>query len=117
MSARELNGVRVGQAVRDLDGNSLGRVKELYEGGFSVVKGLPILFRSDLVARYDEVREVRDGRIVLARSKQDLFDLARGGMPPAWRVEAAPGRPSAATPSEARGDRGVPGTLAPSPAR
>jgi hypothetical protein len=118
MNVSERNGVRIGQEVRDLDGDFLGRVTELYEGGFSVVKGLPFLFRSDLVARYDEVREVSGGRILLARSKRDLFELANGGMPPSWRVPAAaPGRPVAATPSEASGERGVPGTLAPSPAR
>ncbi len=82
---RERNGVRVGQRVRDLDGTSLGRVKELYDGGFSVVKGFPILFRSDLVARYDEVREIRGRELVLARSRQDLLALARGELPPAWR--------------------------------
>jgi hypothetical protein len=99
---RERYGVRVGMRVRDLDGHSLGRVKELWDWGFSVVKGFPILFRSDLVARYDEVRELRGDELVLARSSRDLFSLARGEIPPAWRVPAAPDRPTAATPSEAR---------------
>jgi hypothetical protein len=97
----ERNGVRVGQRVVDVDGDSLGRVDELYETGFSVVKGLPLLFRKDFVARYEEVREVRGEELVLARSKRDLFDLACGEIPPSWRVEARPDQPAAATPSEA----------------
>lgn len=99
---KEWNGIRVGQRVRDLDGNDLGRVKELYDAAFSIVKGFPILFRQDVVARYDEVRELRDGELVLARSSRDLFELAAGGVPPAWRVEAGPEQPTAATPAEAR---------------
>jgi hypothetical protein len=99
---QERNGVRLGQRVVDVDGESLGRVDALYDAGFSVVKGLPLLFRSDFVARYDEVREVRGDDLVLARSKRDLLSLARGEIPPSWRVAAPPGRPTAATPSEAR---------------
>jgi hypothetical protein len=102
---KERRGVRVGQRVRDLDGNDLGRVKVLYASGFSVVKGPPILFRKDLVARYDEVRGVRDGEILLARSSRDLFELAAGELPPAWRVEAPPDQPQAATPAEAQAFR------------
>lgn len=102
-AAQERNGVRLGQRVRDVDGRSLGRVDALYESGFSVVKGLPLLFRSDFVARYDEVREVRDGEIVLARSRRDLQSLARGEIPPSWRLQAPPDGPAAATPAEARG--------------
>lgn len=98
---RERYGVRLGMRVRDVDGKSLGRVDALYDSGFSVLKGLPILFRSDLVARYDEVRELRGGELVLARSSRDLQTLARGEIPPAWRVPAAPDRPTAATPAEA----------------
>ncbi len=98
----ERNGVRIGQRVRDLDGNRLGRVREIYDAGFSVVKGLPLLFRTDFVARWDEIREVRDGAVVLARSKSDLLALARGEIPPSWRIPALDGRPQAATPSEAR---------------
>jgi hypothetical protein len=103
MPGEERNGVRVGQRVRDVDGSPLGRVDALYDSGFSVVKGLPLLFRTDFVARWDEVREVRDGELVLARSSRDLFDLARGELPPSWRIPAAPDGPEAATPAEARG--------------
>lgn len=100
---RERNGVKRGQRVRDLDGTPLGRVTALYDWGFKISKGFPILFRKDFVARYDEVRGVRDGDLVIARSRRDLFDLAWGELPPSWRVPAPPGFPAAATPGEAQG--------------
>jgi hypothetical protein len=98
----ERNGVRIGQRVRDVEGNDLGRVDALYEQGFSIVKGFPILFRRDLVARYEEVRGERDGALVLARSDRDVFDLAAGGVPPSWTVPTPPGYPPIAAPPEAR---------------
>jgi hypothetical protein len=88
--------------VRDLDGKSLGRVTALYDDGFHVLGGFPILFRRDLVARYDEVRSERDGALVLARSERDFLELGAGGVPPAWRIPAPPDYPAAATPAEAR---------------
>lgn len=99
---QERNGVRLGQTVRDADGNELGRVSDLYAWGFRATKGFPILFRKDQVLRYDEVRGARDGALVVARSRRDLFELAAGGVPRSWRVPSPPGYPSAATPSEAR---------------
>lgn len=102
---RERNGVRLGQRVRDLDGTSLGRVVALYGWGFAVRRGLPILFHRDFVLRYDEIRGVRDGALVAARSAADLLDLAAGGVPPSWRIPAPPEFPTAATPSEARSVR------------
>jgi hypothetical protein len=98
---KERNGVELGQRVRDLDGKDLGRVKALHDWGFRVAKGF-LLFRRDAVARYDEVRGVRDGALVLARSARDLDELAAGRIPPSWRIPAPPDFPSAATPSEAR---------------
>jgi hypothetical protein len=98
---KERNGVRLGQRVRDLDGSDLGRVTALHEWAFRVSRGA-LLFRRDTVARYDEVRGVRDGALVLARSARDLDVLAAGGMPPSWRIPAPAGFPAAATPSEAR---------------
>jgi hypothetical protein len=98
---RERNGVGIGQRVRDLDGRSLGKVHALYDWGFAIRKGLPFLIRSDHVARYDEVRGVRDGELVLARSRRDLFDLAAGGVPATWRTPVPPGFPGIATPPEA----------------
>ena len=99
---RELNGVRVGQQVRDLDGKRLGRVAELYGWGFAVQKGFPMGFRRDLVILYDEVRGERDGALVVARSDRALDELAAGELPGIWRVPVPPDFPSAATPPEAR---------------
>lgn len=99
----ERYGVRKGLRVRDLEGHDLGRVTRCDEWGFEVEKGFPILFRQDLVARYDEVRHVRDGVVTLARTSHDLLDLAAGGMPISWRVPTPPEFPAAATPAEARG--------------
>jgi hypothetical protein len=98
---KERNGVQLGQRVRDLDGNDLGRVTALHDWGFHVAKGF-LLFRRDVGARYDEVRGVRDGALVLARSARDLAELAAGGLPASWRIPAPPGYPSAATPAEAK---------------
>jgi len=98
---REHNGVRIGQTVHDLEGNHLGRVTALHDWAFRVSKGA-LLFRRDAVVRYDEVRGERDGALVIARSPRDLSELAAGRIPPAWRIPAPPGLPSAATPAEAR---------------
>lgn len=95
--------MRIGQPVRDLDGQDLGRVKALYDDAFLVVKGFPILFRRDYVLRYEEVRGERDGALVVARSDRELLELARGELPATWRVPVPPGFPAAATPGEARG--------------
>jgi hypothetical protein len=103
MRQRERNGVRIGQPVRDLDGKPLGRVDTLYEWGFLVVKGLPILFRQEQVIPYDEVRGERDGALVVSRSDRSLLELAAGELPRTWRIPVPPGFPAAATPSEARG--------------
>jgi hypothetical protein len=97
----ERNGVRLGQRVKDLDGRDLGSVTALHPWAFRVSKGV-LLFRRDVVARYDEVRGERDGALVLARSAKDLDELAAGRIPPSWRIPAPPEFPSAATPSEAR---------------
>lgn len=101
MVGMERNGVRVGQRVRDLDGNDVGRVTRLYQDGFDVSKGFPILFRKDVVARYDEVRGIQGGVVVLARSRGDLQDLAAGHVPRAWRIPGPPEYPTTATPAEA----------------
>ena len=98
----ERNGVRLGQPVRDVDGKDLGRVTTLYDEGFEVARGFPILFRSSWVVRYDEARSASDGVLVVARSDRDLLTLARGGVPPSWRVPAPEGFPDVATPPEGR---------------
>ncbi len=95
-------GVRMGQRVRDLDGTSLGRVTGLYDWGFATRRGPPILFGRDFVVRYEEVRGVRDGAIVVARTSRDLEELAAGELPASWRIPVPHRFPSAATPAEAR---------------
>jgi hypothetical protein len=102
LAIRERNGVRVGLKVKDLDGQSLGRVTRLFESGFDFEKGLPLLFRQDFTATYDEVRGVKDGVLLLARTKDSLLDLAHGVLPTSWRASAMKdGFPTAATPREA----------------
>lgn len=101
MKERERNGVRLGQPVRDVDGASLGKVVRLFPWGFESRRGLPILSRGSWVLRYDEVRAVRDGALVVSRSGRDLFELAAGEIPTAWRIPTPAAFPSAATPGEA----------------
>jgi hypothetical protein len=123
---KERDGVRSGMQVESVNGEKLGRVVRLYDWGFAVQKGFPILFRRDRVLRYDEVRGVRDGVLVVARGENDLLELAAGEIPRSWRVPTPHGFPSAATPSEARGLQAVvaswplagvrPGTAAATPA-
>jgi hypothetical protein len=98
---RERNGVRMGQRVVNVDGKSLGRVVGLYDWGFAVRWGLPVLWRRDFVLRYDEVRGVRDGALVAARSSRDLDELAAGDVPPSWRIRTPSEYPAIATPAEA----------------
>jgi len=102
MKDRERNGVRLGQPVRDVDGASLGKVVRLFEWGFATRRGLPILSRGHWLLRYDEVRAVRDGALVVSRSGRDLLELAAGEVPRAWRIPTPPAFPTAATPAEAR---------------
>ena len=97
----ERNGVRAGQRVRDLEGHDLGRVTDLYDWGFASARGFTGLFRREWVLRYDEVRGLRDGAIVVARS-DDLEALALGGMPASWTIPAPPHFPRFATPAEAQ---------------
>lgn len=101
MKRRELNGVRLGQRVRDLDGTPLGKVVRLFEWGFAARRGLPILSRGEYVLRYDEIRAVRDGALVVSRSARDLLEHAAGEIPRAWRIPTPPAFPTAATPGEA----------------
>ena len=88
-AVRERNGVRLGMRVRDLDGRDLGGSPTLRRG-HRRREGVPFLFRSEAAIRYDEVRGVRDGALVVARSARLLPELAAGEMPAAWRVPVPP---------------------------
>jgi hypothetical protein len=88
----ERNGVEVGQHVIDLDGNDVGRVTALFDWAFAVGKGFPLLFRKEYVFGYAEVRGVKDGKLVVARSRDDHDRLARGGLPAAEYRGRDPGR-------------------------
>jgi hypothetical protein len=95
--------VKVGMLVRDADGKRLGRVKRCNAGAFEVVRRLWSPYEWGI--RYDEVLDVSDGVVKVARSDDDLLELASGGLPHAWRAvrpaEAEHALP--ATPSESSG--------------
>ena len=80
----DLGRIRKGMRVKDLDGRTMGRVTRLHRVAFEIEGGFPVLFRREFVASYDEVREVRDGVVTVARSEGSLLDLAAGKIPPTW---------------------------------
>jgi hypothetical protein len=79
----ERPGVRVGMNVFDADGKRLGNVTRCDPGGFEVVRGFWSPF--EYVVGYDEVTDVRDEEVRVARSARALFDLADGRLPSIWR--------------------------------
>jgi len=97
---RSNRGVTVGQRVRDVEGNDLGRVRRLYATGFAAARGFALLFREDFVLRYEDVRGEKDGALLVSRAPGDVYALAAGELPESWKIDAKPGMPSAATPSE-----------------
>lgn len=98
--------VREGMRVRDLDGKALGRVTRIDPWGIEYTKGH--LYRVDGAASFSEVREVRDGEVILARSARALFDLAAGRIPETWRASEPP-------PLVGAEEGVVPGTATPAP--
>jgi hypothetical protein len=75
-------------SVVDADGRRLGRVTRLDPWGFEVVRGF--FGPREWVIRYDEVLEVRGSEVRVARSEQDLLDLAAGRLPRTWRRDVLP---------------------------
>lgn len=75
--------VQVGMEVLDADGKRLGKVSRCDAWGIEVVKGF--WSPSEWVVRWDELLGVKDGKVLVDRSDEDLFVLAAGGLPPRWR--------------------------------
>ena len=86
--------VQVGMEVRDADGKRLGKVSRCDAWGIEVVKGF--WSPSEWVVRWDELLGVKDGKVEVDRSDEDLFVLAAGGLPLRWRR----GTPEVAAPLE-----------------
>jgi hypothetical protein len=80
--------VKIGMAVLDAAGERLGKVTRLDPWAFEVVRG----FWSPLewVIRWDEVLDVEDGRVHVARGDGALLDLAQGGLPESWKRDTPP---------------------------
>ncbi len=75
--------LRVGMRVKDLDGKALGKVSRRDAHAFEVVRGF--FGPREWVVRYDEIVEVKDGIVTIARSDEALFELAAGRLPATWR--------------------------------
>jgi hypothetical protein len=62
--------------VLSSDGEKVGKVLACADGIFTIEKG--ILFKRDFTARYEDVREVRGGEIVLSLTREELTRGDRG---------------------------------------
>jgi hypothetical protein len=82
--------VRAGQTVRDLDGKRLGKVTHCVPWGLEVVKGF--WSPEEWVIRWDEILDVRDGEVHVARSDEALFELAAGKLPRTWSARGQRGK-------------------------
>jgi len=80
--------VQAGMTVVDADGRRLGKVRRCDPWGFEVVRGF--WGPREWVIRYDEVLGVRGDEVRVARSDQDLVELAAGRLPRTWRREVLP---------------------------
>src|SRR5690242_8705815 len=92
--------VRVGMAVVDADGKRLGKVTRCGPRAFEVIRRFWSPY--EWVIRWDEVLDVKDGVVRVARCGDELIELAEGGLPHGWpHVQPDSGGPLPATPSEA----------------
>jgi hypothetical protein len=106
-------GVKVGQTVHDADGKRLGKVTRCDPWAFEVRRGF---FGSRRwVIRYDEILELGDSSVRVARSDADLFELAAGELPHSW--PRYPPQEGQGTLPAAPGERSGESVLARSPAR
>ncbi len=77
-------GIREGMKVRSSDGETLGKVLSIGDSSFIIEKGF--FFPKDYEARFDQITDIRDGEIWVARSgteygrDRDLGDERREGM-------------------------------------
>jgi hypothetical protein len=81
-------GVKVGQAVFDADGKRLGKVTRCDPWGFEVQRGF--FGPYEWVVRYDEILELGEDSVRIARSDADLFELAAGELPHSWGTVTPP---------------------------
>jgi hypothetical protein len=75
------NDLREGMVVKTADGQELGKVLSFDVTRFQAGKGL--LFREDYAISYDDIREIRDGVIVLVQDKEHFLNQ------PLWPRTAA----------------------------
>ncbi|HLL85528.1 MAG TPA: hypothetical protein VK420_22845 [Longimicrobium sp.] len=70
--------IRPGMVVRSQDGEALGRVFAVDETRFEIEKG--VFAPEDYAIDFQDVREIRDGEIILAHGRADLHraDLLSG---------------------------------------
>jgi len=69
-----------GTVVKTLDGEKLGKVSTLDTDSFIVQKG--VFFPKDFIFRYEDIRDFRDGEIIVNTSKNDISE---------WREESYTG--------------------------
>jgi hypothetical protein len=66
------NDLREGMVVQTADREKLGKVLSFDVTHFQVGKGL--FFKEDYAVSYDDIREIRDGVIVLAQDKEHFLN-------------------------------------------
>lgn len=76
-------GVEIGHVVYDADGKLLGKVTRCAPEGFEVRRGF--FGGRSWVIRYDEILELGADSVKIARSDEDLFELAAGELPHSWQ--------------------------------
>jgi hypothetical protein len=69
------------------DGEKLGKVVMVHADALEIEQG--VLFKKELVASFDDLTQVREGRIYLSRTRKELGE--GGGLPGALGGEAGAG--------------------------
>jgi hypothetical protein len=81
-------GIKAGVTVFDADGKRLGKVTRCLPGAFEVRRGLFSPY--EWVIRYDEILELGQDSVKVARGDADLIELASGGLPHSWATIRPP---------------------------